>query len=178
MVQQKVDELLEGVIQEYHSPWNSPLFLVAKKDGSYRPVIDFPKVYALTVPDHYLLPVLSELVESVGKDNTVFTSLDLSGFWQIHMNNESRKITALSTPAGHYEWLRHPMGLLNAPLTFQRMMNTLFFGVIGNGLFAHLDDLIVISKDLGSHLMELSLILQNIAQAGLKVKLTKCEFMH
>ncbi len=53
IVQQKVDELLkEGVIQEYHSPWNSPLFLVPIKDGSYRPVIDFLKVNALTVPDH------------------------------------------------------------------------------------------------------------------------------
>ncbi len=83
MVQQKVDELLqEGVIQESHSPWNSPLFLVLKKDGSYRPVIDFLKVNALTVPDQYPLPILSELLQSVGKHNTVFTILALlSGFW-------------------------------------------------------------------------------------------------
>ncbi len=52
VVQQKVDELLKGVIQESHSPWNSPLLLVPKKDGSYHPVIDFCKVNALTVPDH------------------------------------------------------------------------------------------------------------------------------
>ncbi len=26
VVQQKVDELLKGVIQEFHSPWNSPFF--------------------------------------------------------------------------------------------------------------------------------------------------------
>ncbi len=51
VAQQKVDELLkEGVIEESHSPWNSPLFLVPKKDGSYRPVIDFHKINALTVP--------------------------------------------------------------------------------------------------------------------------------
>ncbi len=135
--QQKVDELLqEGVIQESHSPWNSPLFLVPKKDGPYLPVIDFRKVNALTVPDHYSLPVLSELLQSIGKHITVFTSLDLlSGFWQIPMNDKSQEITAFSTPNGHYEWLHLPMRLRNAPLTFQRMVNTFFSGVIGKGLF-------------------------------------------
>ncbi len=77
MVQQKVDELLKGIIQLSHSSWNSPFFLVPKKDGSYGLVIDFRKVNALTVPDHYPLPVLSELLQLIGKDNTIFTSLDL-----------------------------------------------------------------------------------------------------
>ncbi len=50
VVQQEVDKLLSaGVIQESHSPWNSPMFLVGKKDGSYCPVIDFRRVNALTV---------------------------------------------------------------------------------------------------------------------------------
>ena len=179
LVQQKVDELLqEGVIQESHSPWNSPLFLVPKKDGSYRPVIDFRKVNALTVPDHYPLPVLSELLQSIGKNNTVFTSLDLlSGFWQIPMDKESQEITAFSTPTGHYEWLRLPMGLRNAPLTFQRMINSLFAGAIGKGIFVYLDDLIIVSKDLDSHLKQLALVFQKLTQAGLKVKLAKCEFL-
>ncbi len=82
MIQQKVDELLEeGVIQESHSPWNSPLFLVNNKDGAYRPVINFRKVYALTIPNHYQLPILSDLLQSIGHGNTVFSSIDLlSGF--------------------------------------------------------------------------------------------------
>ncbi len=119
MVQQEVDELLqERVIQESHSPWNSPLFLVPKKDFSYRHVIDFRKINALTVPDHYPLPVLSELLQSVGKHNTVFTSLDLlSGVWLIPMDDKPWEITAFTTPAGHYEWLRLPVGLRNAPIT-------------------------------------------------------------
>ncbi len=160
MGQQKVDEpLQEGVIQESHSPWNSPFFLFLKKDGPYRPVIDFRKVNALTIPDHYPLPGLSELLQSIGKHNTVFTILDLlSGFWQIPMNDKSRETTAFSTPTGHYEWLCLPMGLRNAPLTVQRMVNTLFSGVIGKGLFVYFDDLIVVSKDLDSHLQQLSLV--------------------
>ncbi len=152
--------------------------MVPKKDGSYHPVIDFQKINALTVPDHYPLPVLSELLQSIGKHNTVFTSLDLlSDFWQIPMDEKSREITAFSTYTGHYEWLRLPMGLHSAPLTFQRMVNTLFSAIIGKGLFVYLDDLIVVSKDLDSHLQQLSLVFQKLTQAGLKAKLTNCEFL-
>ncbi len=40
-----------------------------------------------------------------------------------------------------------------------------------------LDDLIVVSKDLNSHLQQLSLVLHKLTHAGLKAKLTKCEFL-
>ncbi len=90
------------------------------------------------------------------------------------MDDKSREITALSIPTGHYEWLCLPMGLHNAPLTFQRIVNTLFSGVTGKGLFVYLDDLIVVSKDLDSHLQQLSLVIQKLTQAGLKAKLPKC----
>ncbi len=93
------------------------------------------------------------------------------------MDDKSREITAFSTPTGHYEWLRLPMGLRNAPLTFQRMVNTLFSGAIGKGLFVYLDDIIVVSKDLDGHLQQLSLVFQKLTQVGLKAKLTKCEFL-
>ncbi len=56
-------------------------------------------------------------------------------------------------------------------------VNTLFSGVIGKGLFAYLDDLIVASKDTDSHLQQLSLVFQKLTQVGLKAKLTKCEFL-
>ncbi len=80
VVQQKVNELLdEGVIQESHSSWNSPLFLVSKKDGSYRPVIDFQKVSAPTVPDHYLVPILSDLLQSLEHFSAPLTLSQVSG---------------------------------------------------------------------------------------------------
>ncbi len=86
--------LKDGAIEEPRSPWNSPLFLVPKKDGSYRPVVDFRRVNDMTVPDHYPLAVLNDLLQSNGKGNTVFTSVDLkTGFWQIPLDEESREIT-------------------------------------------------------------------------------------
>ncbi len=119
--------LEQGVIQNSRSPWNSPLFLVPKKDGSFRPVIDFQKVNEVTEDDRYPLPVLSDLLMSLGQGNQIFSSLDLlSGYWQVPLAPESREVTAFSTPSGHFEWLRMPFGLKSAPITFQRMINTLF----------------------------------------------------
>ncbi len=68
-------------------------------------------------------------------------------------------------------------GFAKCSFTFQRMINTLFAGVIGNGLFVYLDDLIAVSKRLDSHVQKLSLVFQKLTQAGLKVKLTKCQFL-
>ncbi len=90
---------------------------------------------------------------------------------------ESREITAFSTPAGHYEWLRLSIELRNAPLTFQKMVNAHSSGVTNKGLFVYLDDLIVVFKDLDTHLQQLSLVFQKLTQTGLKAKLTKCKFL-
>ena len=84
MVQDMLDQ---GVIKHSSSPWNSPLFLVPKKDGRFRPVIDFRRVNEVTVPDRYPMLILSDIFHFQGKNNAVFSSLDLlSGYWQIPLN--------------------------------------------------------------------------------------------
>ena len=45
------DMLKKQVIRESISPWNSPLILIKKKDGSFRPCIDFRKLNNVTVPE-------------------------------------------------------------------------------------------------------------------------------
>ncbi len=136
--------LAQGVIQHSRSQWNSPLFLVPKKDGQYRPVIDFRKVNEVTEDDRYPLPVLSDLLMSIGQGNKIFSSLDLlSGCWQVPLAPESREVRAFSTPTGHFEWLRMPFGLKSSPITFQRMINTLFADILSKDIYAYLDDLLI-----------------------------------
>ncbi len=101
MVQDMLDQ---GMIQNSCSPWNSNLFLVPKKDKSFRPVNDFRRVNDVTVDDHYPLPFLKDLLTSLGRGNKIFSSLDLIfGYWQVPMALASREVTAFSTPSGHYE---------------------------------------------------------------------------
>ncbi len=112
-MQEMIKDMLEqGVIHESNSPWNSPIFLVPKIEGTFCPVRDFRLVNEITVEDHYPLPVLRDLLMCLGRGNKVFSSLDLlSGYWQLPMAPESREVTVFSTPNGHYEWIRMPFGL-------------------------------------------------------------------
>ena len=183
-IQRKVvDELVEEMLQENiitpsSSPWNSPLFLVPKKNGGFRPVIDFRKVNQQTVPDRYPMPLLTNILQSLGSGNKFFSTIDLkSGYWQIPLAEESKEITAFSTTSGHYEFVKMPFGLSNAPVTFQRLMNSLFCGLIGKALLVYLDDIIIVSKTLESHLAKLRIVLDRMSSAGLKINLTKCEFL-
>ncbi len=90
---------------------------------------------------------------------------------------ESREVTAFSTPTGHLKWLRMPFGLKSAPITFQRMINTLFADMLGKDVYAYLDDLIICSKNGDTHLAILEGVLLKLEEACLKAKLTKCEFL-
>ncbi|KAK3889412.1 hypothetical protein Pcinc_006591 [Petrolisthes cinctipes] len=172
------DMLKQKVIEPSTSPWSSPIFLVPKKDGTYRPVIDYRRVNQQTVPDKYPMPHLNDLLQAIGEGNKVFSTLDLlSGYWQVPVHERSRDITAFSTHQGHYQFRRMPFGLCNAPTTFQRLVNNVLAGLIGKDALVYLDDIIIFSKDVPTHLEKLRKVLERLASAGLKLKLSKCEFL-
>ena len=179
LVESTVSSMLQdGIIEHSVSPFNSPMFLVPKRSGDWRTVVDFRELNKLTVPPRYPMPVLEEILNSLGDENAVFSTLDLcSGFWQVELDPDSRAYTAFSTPSGHFQYRRMPMGLVGAPSTFQRLINSVFSGLVGNTLFSYLDDIIIFSKSVPEHLEKLNIVLQRLQQAGLKLKLTKCALL-
>jgi hypothetical protein len=71
------------VIEPTTSEWASPIFVVAKLDGSTRFCVDYRKLNEITVRDSYPLPRMDECIDSLG-DAKIFTTLDCnSGYWQI-----------------------------------------------------------------------------------------------
>ena len=183
MVHQKplddvIDDMLkEGVIRESKSPYNSPIVVVPKPDGSIRPCVDFRNINRHVIPDRFPLPILGEILQSLS-GNDLFSTIDCqSGFWQIELEEESKPVTAFSTRKGHFEYNVLPFGLKDAAPSFERMMTMTLSGLINNSVLVYLDDVAVFSKGPKEHLKKLRAVLERFKDTGLTLKLNKCSFL-
>ena len=102
-VSQHVQEMFEnGVIVPSHSPWASPIVLVAKKDGTTRFCVDYRKLNAITKMDVYPLPRIDDSLDFLS-GNSYFSTLDLAfGYWLMGISKESKEKTAFVTSSGLY----------------------------------------------------------------------------
>ncbi len=91
--------LPKDVIEPSDSEWNFPLTLVPKPDDTMRPVIDYRELNKKTIPDRLSLPVISDVLRSLGTSNKLFSTIDIkSAFWQIELDEASSALTAFYTP--------------------------------------------------------------------------------
>jgi Reverse transcriptase (RNA-dependent DNA polymerase) len=118
--------LKAGIIRRSSSQWASPLHLVRKKDGSWRPCGDFRRLNLITTTDKYPLPNMADFAARLDGCR-VFSKLDLNkGYLQVPVAAADIPKTALITPFGLFEFVRMPFGLKNAGMTFQLMMDAIF----------------------------------------------------
>lgn len=182
-ITRQIQQMLEeGIIRPSISPWSSPVWIVPKKlDSSgkrkWRIVIDYRKVNEKTIDDRYPIPNINDILDRFGRCR-YFTTLDLaSGFHQIEMHPDSIEKTAFNTDSGHYEFLRMPFGLKNAPATFQRVMDNVLRHLLNKICLVYMDDVIVFSTSLTEHINNLKQVFQTLRTANLKVQLDKSEFL-
>ncbi|ETP20798.1 hypothetical protein F441_05568, partial [Phytophthora nicotianae CJ01A1] len=123
--------LMAGLIAFSDSPWASPIVTVMKKNGQdIRLCIDYKMVNAITAIMEYAMPLVDDLLTDL-ESYLWFCSLDAaSGFWAIMMTLRARKISAFVCALGHFESLRMPFGLKNAPMIYQRMIDNALWGFV------------------------------------------------
>ena len=142
-----------GIVRRSDSPWSSPLHVVPKPDGSWRPCGDYRHLNAVSSDDHYPIPRLQDFSAQL-QDKTVFSKVDLvRGYYHIPVAAVDVPKTAIITPFGLWEFLRMPFGLKGAAQAFQRMMDRVTQGL--KNIFVYLDDILVASDSPEQHYTDL-----------------------
>jgi hypothetical protein len=167
----------QKVIRKSNSPWASPIVLVKKKNGKTRPCVDYRRLNSVTTKDAFPLPRVQDCLDAVA-GATLFSTFDFtSGYHQIPVRKEDIPKTAFVTKYGLYEYTTMPMGLTNAPATFQRVMEIALNGLQWQTCLIYLDDIVVFGRTFEEHLQRVEQVLERVQQAGLKLKPEKCQLL-
>ncbi|MCP4345188.1 MAG: RNA-directed DNA polymerase, partial [Desulfobacterales bacterium] len=134
--------------------------------------IDYRKVNAVSVKDVSPLAHLNELLDKAGMEgNQFFSSMDLMmGYHQVKMTKEAERISTFVCHLGAFSYIRLPFGLCNAPSTFSNLMRKVLATLQRNTVFAYLDDVLVATPSMKTHLKQLEQVLVRFVQVGLTIK--------
>jgi hypothetical protein len=176
-IEKQIKELLDqGVIVHSSSAFGSPVLLVKKGDKTWRLVVDYRHLNALTIKGKYPLPVIDELLDELS-GSWWFSKLDLkAGYHQIRLAPGEEQKTAFQTHNGHYEFRVMAFGLTGAPATFQHAMNASLAPVLRKFALVFFDDILIYSATYSEHLEHVKAVLDILRRDNWQAKMSKCAF--
>ena len=144
-----------GIVRRSNSLWASPLHMVPKSDGGWRPCGDFRRLNNVTTNDRYPIPHIQHFSVHLS-GAVVFAKVDLvRGYHQVPVHPQDVPKTAVITPFGLFKFLRMPFGLKGAAQTFQRLMDSVLRDM--PFLFVYLDDILVANSSVEENRLNLNM---------------------
>ena len=142
------------------SHYVSSVVMVKKKYGTLRTCIDFRALNKKIMKNRYPIPRIDELMDEL-HGAKFFSKIDLrSGYHQIRMREEDIPKTDFKCHYGHFDIVEMPVGLKNAPATFQSCMNNIFHEQLHKFVLVFFDDILIYSKTWKEHFHHLERVLK------------------
>lgn len=159
-----------------YSDWATPIVVVPKPNGAVRICGDFSvSVNPQLDVTQYPLPRPEELFAKLNGGQK-FSKLDLSeAYLQMELDEEAKKVLAINTHKGLFQFNRMPFGIASAPAIFQRTMEQVTAGI--DHVACYLDDIIVTGGNDEEHVKNLETVFRRLKEYGFLLKKEKCAFL-
>ena len=162
----------EGIIEPAppHTEWSAPLCPALKKDGSIRWAVDYRALNAQTVADRYPLPLIEQNLETL-QGSSIYSCLDAAAAYHtIPVSQRAKPYLAFITPFGLYTFKKMPFGAKNSGPVYSRFVDLIISKLQSPSILAYIDDIIIHTSNLITHLDELEKCLEAHRVAGIKLR--------
>ncbi|KAG0428790.1 Retrovirus-related Pol polyprotein from transposon 17.6, partial [Dictyocoela muelleri] len=164
----------DGIIEEKFSSCISPAFVIIKKNGKIRLVVDYRYLNSITKKTHQFTPKINEILATL-HGSKIFSKIDLNqGYYQIKMKPEDIYKTGFRLLNRTFVFNRMPFGLCNAPSTFQRTMNHILKDI--KNVHVYLDDILIYTPTLNEHIVILREVFKRIKENNMSINFEKSKF--
>lgn len=162
------------IIRLSYSPFLSPLLLLKKKDGTWCFYVDYGELNAHTVKNEFSIPIVDDILDEL-HEATVFSKIDLkSGYHQIRVKEEDVPKTTFRTHHRHYEFLVMLFGRTNVTVTFEALMNHIFWDCLCKFVLVFFDDILINSAGEQVHYNHPEAIVKVLRLHKLYAKRSEC----
>ncbi len=166
-------EMVSPALSE--SGFYSRYFLVPKKDGGLRPILDLRRLNHALMRRPFRMITLKQVLSQICTEDW-FCSLDLKdAYFHIQIAPHHRRFLRFAFEGVAYQYTVLPFGLSLAPRTFTKCMDAALSPLrqMGIRILNYLDDWLILAQSEVELLSHRTLILSHLERLGLRVNFAK-----
>ena len=171
IIDQEIASLLEKKAIERTSSemgFHRRIFAVSKKDGGWRPVLDFSNLNQYVFTAHFKMESLVNLKDLISQGDYL-VKLDLKdAYLTVPMHKESQPYLKFEWRNNTYQCVTLPFGLLPAPYVFTKHLRPVIahFRKKGGKIMIYIDDLFIIASNPAAAMKLASEVLEFLQSLG------------